>query len=409
MQIWERMKVLAVVKWSVWVPVVPLLMFSALAVRADEPVAVPGIAAESWLLMDYESGAVLAQANADARLAPASLVKIMTSYVTGYALNTGALSTSDRVTIDHDAWAAGNPHLQGSALMFLKPGDRVTVDDLNKGVVVQSGNDACIALANYIAGSENTFVDVMNEHARALGLSNTRFKTVHGLAAEGQYSSARDMALLSRALISEMPDEYALYKIREFTFNNVRQYNRNRLLWSTSLNVDGLKTGNSREGGYSMVTSALLDGRRLIAVVMGAKSDRLRFQATEKLLKWGFRSFETVSLVKADEPFMSTRVWFGETRSVRLNAGPQPAISVPYGQSGDVRLSAVLDSPELKAPLQAGQVVGVINYQLGSRQIAVKPLVVMESIAPGGFLSQAWDYLLLKLYQLTGVCLLCTA
>ena len=409
MRIWERMKVLAVVKWSVWMPVVPLLMFSALAVRADEPVAVPGIAAESWLLMDYESGAVLAQANADARLAPASLVKIMTSYVTGYALNTGALSTSDRVTIDHDAWAAGNPHLQGSALMFLKPGDRVTVDDLNKGVVVQSGNDACIALANYIAGSENTFVDVMNEHARALGLSNTRFKTVHGLAAEGQYSSARDMALLSRALISEMPAEYALYKIREFTFNNVRQYNRNRLLWSTSLNVDGLKTGNSREGGYSMVTSAMLDGRRLIAVVMGAKSDRLRFQATEKLLKWGFRSFETVSLVKADEPFMSTRVWFGETRSVRLNAGPQPAISVPYGQSGDVRLSAVLDSPELKAPLQAGQVVGVINYQLGSRQIAVKPLVVMESIAPGGFFSRAWDYLLLKLYQLTGICLLCTA
>ena len=409
MQIWERMKVLAVVKWLVWVPVVPLLMFSALAVRADEPVAVPGIAAESWLLMDYESGAVLAQANADARLAPASLVKIMTSYVTGYALNTGALSTSDRVTIDHDAWAAGNPHLQGSALMFLKPGDRVTVDDLNKGVVVQSGNDACIALANYIAGSENTFVDVMNEHARALGLSNTRFKTVHGLAAEGQYSSARDMALLSRALISEMPDEYALYKIREFTFNNVRQYNRNRLLWSTSLNVDGLKTGNSREGGYSMVTSAMLDGRRLIAVVMGAKSDRLRFQATEKLLKWGFRSFETVSLVKADEPFMNTRVWFGETRSVRLNAGPQSAISVPYGQSGDVRLSAVLDSPELKAPLQAGQVVGVINYQLGSRQIAVKPLVVMESIATGGFLSRAWDYLLLKLYQLTGVCLRCTA
>lgn len=409
MRIWERMKVLAVVKWSVWMPVVPLLMFSALAVRADEPIAVPGIAAESWLLMDYESGAVLAQANADARLAPASLVKIMTSYVTGYALNTGALSTSDRVTIDHDAWAAGNPHLQGSALMFLKPGDRVTVDDLNKGVVVQSGNDACIALANYIAGSENTFVDVMNEHARALGLSNTRFKTVHGLAAEGQYSSARDMALLSRALISDMPAEYALYKIREFTFNNVRQYNRNRLLWSTSLNVDGLKTGNSREGGYSMVTSAMLDGRRLIAVVMGAKSDRLRLQATEKLLKWGFRSFETVSLVKADEPFMSARVWFGVTRSVRLNAGPQPAISVPYGQSGDVRLSAVLDSPELNAPLQAGQVVGVINYQLGSRQIAVKPLVVMESIAPGGFFSRAWDYLLLKLYQLTGVCLLCTA
>lgn len=401
------MKGIEVVRGVLRLLLAQLLVLSALAAKAEEHVVVPGIAARSWLLMDYESGEVLAQGNADARMDPASLVKIMTSYVIGDALNTGALSGSDRVTIENDAWAAGNPLLQGSSLMFLKPGERVSVDDLNTGVVVQSGNDACIALANYIAGSENAFVDVMNEQARKLGLINTQFKTVHGLAAADQYSSARDMALLSRALIEDMPAEYALYKRKDFTFNNVHQYNRNRLLWSTRLSVDGLKTGNSSEGGYSLVTSAVLDGRRLIAVVMGAKSDRLRFQESEKLLKWGFRSFETVTPIKADEVFMSKRVWFGDAHTVKLNAGKQPAISVPYGQSADVKISATLGSPELHAPLQAGQVVGIVNFQIGSRHVAEKPLVVMEAVDEGGFFSRAWDYLLLKLYQWTGVCLLC--
>nr|WP_321029259.1 serine hydrolase [Pseudomonas putida] len=380
---------------------------ASFSVRAADLVAAPGVAAESWILMDYQSGEALAQGNADARIDPASLVKIMSSYVIGYALKSGVLSASDRVTIEHDAWAAGNPHLQGSSLMFLKPGDRVSVDDLNKGVVVQSGNDACIALANYVAGSENAFVDLMNEQAGKLGLTNTQFKTVHGLAAEGQYSSARDMALLSRALIEQLPAEYALYKQKAFAFNNVHQYNRNRLLWSTRLDVDGLKTGNSSAGGYSLVTSAQLDGRRLIAVVMGARSDRLRFQESEKLLKWGFRSFEVVTPIKADEVFMSKRVWFGDTRNVKLNAGAQPTISVPYGRSADVQASAIVDTPELHAPLQAGQVVGVVNYQIGSRHVATKPLVVMETIEEGDWFSRAWDYLMLKVYQWLGVCLLC--
>nr|WP_258610312.1 serine hydrolase [Pseudomonas sp. B21-032] len=376
-------------------------------VSAADLVAAPGVAAESWMLMDYESGEVLAQGNADARIDPASLVKIMSSYVIGEALQSGALSASDRVTIEHDAWAAGNPHLQGSSLMFLKPGDRVSVQDLNTGVVVQSGNDACIALATYIAGSEHAFVDLMNEQAGKLGLTNTQFKTVHGLAAEGQYSSARDMAILSRALIAELPAQYALYKQKAFAFNNVQQYNRNRLLWSTSLDVDGLKTGNSSAGGYSLVTSAQRDGRRLIAVVMGAKSDRLRFQESEKLLKWGFRAFETVTPIQADEVFMSKRVWFGQTRNVKLNAGAQATISVPYGHSAEVQASAIVDTGELHAPLQAGQVVGVVNFQVGSKHVASKPLVVMESVEEGGWFSRAWDYLLLKVYQWLGVCLLC--
>jgi len=357
--------------------------------------------------MDHESGEVLAQGNADARLEPASLVKIMTSYVVGQALSNDALRGSDRVTIDNAASAAGNAQLQGSSLMFLKPGDRVTIDDLNKGMVIQSGNDACIALANYLAGSEQAFVDAMNEQARQLGMFNTRFKTVHGLAAEGQYSSARDMALLSRALIEQLPAEYALYREKGFSFNQVQQYNRNRLLWSTSLAVDGLKTGNSSAGGYSLVTSAQLNGRRLIAVVLGAESSPLRFQESVKLLKWGFRTFETITPIKADDVFMSKRVWFGDARQVKLNAGAHPAISVPYGQADAVQISTILDSPELHAPLQAGQVVGVVNFQVGDRHIAEKPLVVMEAVAEGGWFSRVWDFLLLKVYQWLGVCLLC--
>ena len=395
------------VKWSLVAVVMQCLVLNTGAANAREGLVAPGIAAEAWVLMDHESGEVLAQGHADKRIDPASLVKIMSSYVIGQALQAGAVGSGDRVTIEHAAWAAGNPQLQGSSLMFLKPGDRVSVEDLNKGVVIQSGNDACIALATYIAGSEHAFVDAMNQQARALGLSNTQFKTVHGLAAAGQYSSARDMALLSRALIAQLPHEYALYQQKDFTFNNVHQYNRNRLLWSTSLAVDGLKTGNSSEGGYSLATSAVLDGRRLIAVVMGATSDRLRFQESEKLLKWGFRSFETLTPIKPDEVFMRQRVWFGAQHSVPLNTGSQPAISVPYGRSAEVTTRVVLDHPELHAPLQAGQVVGVVNYQLDDSLLAAKPLVVMQAIEQGGLFSRAWDYLLLKLYQWLGLCLLC--
>ena len=401
------MKGLQVVGGLVRALVAGLLVQYTSAVNAHAYLAAPGIAAQAWLLMDHESGEVLAQGNADARLEPASLVKIMTSYVVGQALSNDALRGSDRVTIDNAASAAGNAQLQGSSLMFLKPGDRVTIDDLNKGMVIQSGNDACIALANYLAGSEQAFVDAMNEQARQLGMFNTRFKTVHGLAAEGQYSSARDMALLSRALIEQLPAEYALYRERGFSFNQVQQYNRNRLLWSTSLAVDGLKTGNSSAGGYSLVTSAQLNGRRLIAVVLGAESSPLRFQESVKLLKWGFRTFETITPIKADDVFMSKRVWFGDARQVKLNAGAHPAISVPYGQADAVQISTILDSPELHAPLQAGQVVGVVNFQVGDRHIAEKPLVVMEAVAEGGWFSRVWDFLLLKVYQWLGVCLLC--
>ncbi|QVV82762.1 serine hydrolase, partial [Serratia marcescens] len=243
--------------------------------------------------MDYNSGKVLTEGNADTRLDPASLTKIMSSYVIGQAIKAGKIKPEDMVTVGKDAWAPGNPALRGSSLMFIKPGDQVPVLELNKGIVIQSGNDASIALADYVAGSQDSFVGLMNNYAKSLGLQNTHFLTVHGLDAEGQYSTARDMALLSQALIRDVPDEYALHKEKEFTFNKIRQVNRNRLLWSSNLNVDGIKTGYTSGAGHNLVASATDGPMRLISVVLGAPSDRVRFSESEKLLTWGFRFYET--------------------------------------------------------------------------------------------------------------------
>ncbi|MBI0238200.1 serine hydrolase, partial [Yersinia pestis subsp. pestis] len=232
-----------------------LLLALPAAYAVDDPAA-PQIDAKAYVLMDFNSGKVLAEGNPDLRLDPASLTKIMSSYVIGQSIKAGKIQPDDLVTVGKDAWATGNPALRGSSLMFLKPGDRVKVSDLNKGIVIQSGNDASIALADYVAGSQDSFVGLMNNYAKALGLSNTHFMTVHGLDSPGQYSTARDMALLGQALIRDVPEEYALHKEKEFTFNKIRQTNRNRLLWNSSLNVDGMKTGYTNGAGYNLVASA---------------------------------------------------------------------------------------------------------------------------------------------------------
>ncbi len=298
----------------------------------------PQIDAKSWVLMDYASGKILAQSQPDARLDPASLTKIMVSYVVGQALKSGKIHSSDVVTIGRDAWATGNPVLRGSSLMFLKPGDQVPVSELNQGVVIQSGNDASIALADYVAGSQDAFVGLMNRYSQQLNLTNTQFKTVHGLDSDGQYTSARDMALLSKALIHDTPDEYAMNKEKEFTFNRIRQVNRNRLLWSTNLNVDGIKTGFTSGAGYNLVSSAVdSSGMRLIAVVMGAPSDRVRFSESESLLTWGFRSYETITPIKAADAFTTQRVWFGAQKTVPLGVAEDASLTFPKGQLKNLR------------------------------------------------------------------------
>jgi len=373
-----------------------LLIIAPISAYAEQAPAAPGIDAKAWILMDYASGKVLTESSADQRLDPASLTKMMTSYVVGQAIKAGKIKPDDMVTVGQDAWATGNPKLRGSSLMFLKPGDRIPVHELNKGIVIQSGNDACIALADYVAGSQDSFIGLMNNYVKALGLQNTHFMTVHGLDAEGQYSTARDMALIAQALIRDVPDEYALNKEKEFTFNNIRQINRNRLLWSTNLKVDGVKTGHTSGAGNNLVASATEGDMRLISVVLGTTSDAIRFRESEKLLTWGFRFFETVTPIKADAPFAQQRVWFGDRSQVNLGVAKDATLTIPKGQMKNLKASFKLTTPQLEAPLKKNQVVGTIDFQLDGKTIEQRPLVVMQDVQEGGFFSRMIDFVMMK-------------
>ncbi|KMK20434.1 peptidase M15 [Pluralibacter gergoviae] len=381
-----------------------LLLVSPLAQAADQAAmpAAPAVDAKAWILMDYASGKVLSEGNADEKLDPASLTKIMTSYVVGQALKANKIKLTDMVTIGKDAWATGNPALRGSSVMFLKPGMQVSVEDLNKGVIIQSGNDACIALADYVAGSQDSFINLMNGYAQKMGLTNTTFKTVHGLDAPGQFSTARDMALLTKASIRDVPDEYAVNKEKEFTFNKIRQQNRNRLLWNASLNADGVKTGTTAGAGYNLVSSATQGDMRLIAVVLGTKTDRIRFSESEKLLTWGFRFFETVTPIKPDATFVEQRVWYGDSSEAKLGAGDAGSITLPKGQLKNLKASYTLSEPQLTAPLKKGQVVGTIDFKLNDKTIEQRPLVVMEAVNEGGVFSRMMDFVLMKFHQWFG-------
>ncbi|EHM46995.1 D-alanyl-D-alanine carboxypeptidase DacA [Yokenella regensburgei ATCC 43003] len=380
-----------------------LLLLVAPSLHAEEQtIAAPPVDARAWILMDYASGKVLAEGNADEKLDPASLTKIMTSYVVGQALKAGKIKLTDMVTVGKDAWATGNPALRGSSVMFLKPGDQVSVEDLNKGVIIQSGNDASIAIADYVAGSQDSFVDLMNSYGAKLGLTNTTFKTVHGLDAPGQFSTARDMALLTKAMIHDVPEEYAIHKEKEFTFNKIRQPNRNRLLWSTNINADGVKTGTTAGAGYNLVSSATQGDMRLIAVVLGTKTDRIRFNESEKLLTWGFRFYETVTPIKPDATFVEQRVWYGDSSNVKLGAGEAGSVTIPRGQLKNLKASFALNEPQLTAPLAKGQVVGTIDFKLNDKTIEQRPLVVMEEVKEGGFFSRMVDFVLMKFHAWFG-------
>ncbi|MGG2141035.1 D-alanyl-D-alanine carboxypeptidase DacA [Symbiopectobacterium sp. RP] len=360
---------------------------------------VPQIDAESYILIDYNSGKVLAEMNADARRDPASLTKMMTSYVIGQALKSGKITQNDIVTVGKDAWATGNPTFQGSSLMFLKPGDRVPVSQLSRGIILQSGNDACVAMADYVAGSQDAFVSLMNNYVKALGLQNTNFQTVHGLDAPGQHSSARDMALIGQALIRDVPDEYAIYKEREFTFNNIKQTNRNGLLWDSSLAVDGIKTGHTNAAGYNLVASATEGQMRLISVVMGGRTFKGRETESKKLLTWGFRFFETVAPLKAGKEFASEPVWFGDSDRVSLSVEKDAYLTIPRGRMKDLKASYVLNNTELHAPLSKNQVVGTINFQLDGKTIEQRPLVVMNEVKEGGIFGRLFDYIRLMFHR----------
>ncbi len=358
----------------------------------------PQIAAKGYVLMDYHSGEVLAENNAYQRLNPASLTKMMTSYVIGQEVERGNISMDDDVVISENAWAKNFP---GSSKMFIEVGTTVKAADLNRGIIIQSGNDACVAMAEHVAGSEDAFVDLMNRWGETLGMDSSHFSNVHGLDSKDLYTTPYDMALLGQALIRDVPAEYRIYKEKAFTYNGITQYNRNGLLWDKSLNVDGIKTGHTDGAGYNLVTSATEGDMRLISVVMGTKSANVRKAESKKLLNYGFRFFETVAPHKANETFVTEKVWMGDTDEVALGVTEDTFVTLPRGKAQDLKASFVLDNT-LEAPISKGDVVGKLFYQVDDEDVAEYPLVALNDVEKGGLFSRLIDYIVMMFKNLVG-------
>ena len=368
---------------------------------ADIPIpAIPELDAEAYILIDAKSGEILAQHNAEQQRDPASLTKMMTSYVVGQALHSGRIKNDDMVVVSKDAWATGNPILKGSSLMFLEVGKTVSVSDLNKGIIIQSGNDACIAMAEHVAGSQGAFVNLMNDYAQKIGLTHTHFETVHGLDAPGQYTTAKDMALLGQALIRDLPQEYAIYKEKEFTYTLSKpQMNRNGLLWDTTLNVDGIKTGHTNAAGYNLVASAVDGNTRLISVVLGGRTFKGREQESKKLLVWGFRFFETANPVKEGTPLTTESIWYGDENKIQLGAINGAFITVPKGRAADVQVQYKIDD-YIYAPIKKGTAVGKMQFLLDGKVINEQPLVALQNVEETGFFGSMWDWICLQGHKL---------
>ena len=356
----------------------------AFALPSQMPAA-PLLAAKSYLLYDYTSDQILVNQNGDARMEPASLTKLMTAYLTFDAMKHGTLSAKENLTVP--AAATRNP--DGESRMLLKAGQSVTVDELLRGLIVQSGNDAAITLALNIAGSEAGFVDMMNKEAKRLGMNNTHFANVVGYPDVQHYSSAADLALLAAAIIRDYPKQYALFGLREYTFNHVTQANRNRLLWLDPY-ADGMKTGNSETAGFCLVGSARRDNRRLISVLLGADSDRLRASESQELLNYGFQHFDTVRLYQKDQPVSRIRIWKGTESHVEVGFRRDLFLTIPKGTFSQLKATMVTSQPVL-APVSGGQQLGVLKLTLDGKPYAEFPLVALESVPLANVFSRGWD------------------
>ena len=367
---------------------------------APAPIALPSppqIAAKAYLLMDYHTGQVLIGSNEHERLPPASLTKMMTSYVIGQELKSGRIKPTDMVTISQNAWAK---NYSDSSKMFIEVGKQVSVENLNKGIIIQSGNDACIAMAEHVAGSEDSFASLMNQWAQRIGMKETHFVNAHGLYDENNYSTAYDMALLGRALIHDLPEEYAIYSQKDFTFNGIVQHNRNRLLWDKSLAVDGIKTGHVSEVGYNLVASATgPDNMRLISVVIGSGSEAQRAEESKKLLTYGFRFYQNVTPYKAGAVLATQRIWMGDKSEIQLGTAEEINLVVPRNSASKLKADFQLKG-ELDAPIKKGEAVGTIYLKLDGKDVAQYPLVALEEVNEGSLFSRLWDYLILLFHRL---------
>ncbi len=361
-----------------------ILAVSPLLQASPRPIPQPPeLPVESYILMDYGTGKVLAEKNADKRVEPASITKLMTAYLVDKALTDGDIHMDDEVTVSEKAWK-----MKGSK-MFIEVGEKVRVEDLIKGMIIQSGNDATVALAEHVAGSEDAFVGYMNHQAGQLGMTNTRFKNSTGWPARGHFSTARDIALLSQAVIRDYPLNYKYYREKEFTWNNIRQFNRNRLLWKDP-SVDGLKTGHTDAAGYCLVASARRGDMRLISVVLGAKSDKARTIHSQALLNYGFKFFEAPKLYDAGETIKSVRVWYGDRDRIDLGLEQPVSVLIPKGRYKDLQASMEVDS-DIGAPVSKGQELGRLTVKLDGETLVSRPLVALQSVNDGGLVKKAVD------------------
>ncbi len=342
----------------------------------------------AWVLMDYATGQVLAGENVDVRHEPASITKVMTSYVVASEMAAGKVHATDMVMMSEHAWREGGAGTEGSFSGFAV-NQTAPLIEMEKGMVVQSGNDAAIALAEHVAGSEDAFASLMNSYAARIGMTGSHFVNPHGLSAEGHYSTAHDLALLGRALIHDFPVAYSYNKIKEFTVGPITQPNRNLLLWRDP-SVDGIKTGHTDNAGYCLMASALRGDQRLISVVLGDTSENQRAVDSQALLNWGFRFYETRKLYDAGKQIASQKVWKGKVDEVQLGLAAPMLISMPRGKYA--QLKPVMDVPKtLVAPIAKGQKIGMVNVSLDGKVIAQRPLIALNAVEEGGFFKRLWD------------------
>jgi D-alanyl-D-alanine carboxypeptidase (penicillin-binding protein 5/6) len=345
--------------------------------------AAPTLGANSYILVDFNSGDVLVESNPDMRVEPASITKVMTSYVVFSELVSGNLKLTDTVTVSETAWRTGGSR------MFIEPSMQPTIEQLIKGMVIQSGNDASVALAEHLAGTEQAFAGLMNHYANQMGMTNSNFMNSTGLPDENHFTTARDVATLSVALIQDFPDFYSWYSEKEYSFNNIRQHNRNNLLWRDPA-VDGLKTGYTEAAGYCLAASAKRDGMRLVSVVLGSGSESSRVNESQSLLNYGFRFFETIQLYKAGQELAQGKVWKGEAEQIRLGIRDELFVTIPRGRYDDLDAQVEM-LPELIAPIVEGEEVGQISIRLEDAEVASRGLVALEGVAEAGFFGRTWD------------------
>ncbi|HFD3587112.1 TPA: serine hydrolase [Vibrio parahaemolyticus] len=366
-----------------------LATFSHFAFAAPTVVPnAPELSSRGYVLMDYHTGKVLVERDADKRLNPASLTKLMTAYVAGQEVNAGNISLDDQVVISRNAWAKNFPD---SSKMFIEVNTSVSLSDLYRGLVVQSGNDASVAIAEHVAGSEAGFVSLMNSWASQLGLTNSSFTNPHGLDSDGLYSTPHDIAKLGQAIIRDLPDIYPMYSETSFTYNGITQYNRNGLLRDRSMNVDGMKTGYTNGAGYSLATSATNGDMRLIAVVMGAKSQSVRESESKQLLSYGFRFYDTLMPTAAGTDIANARVWMGQKDELKVGVNRDVYLTLPKGDVNKLKAEVEYNG-DLLAPIAQDQVVGTLLYKVDGKVVKETELVALEPVEEGGIFKRIMDW-----------------